>query len=351
MSNVTQEILRAWDDDEDESTGEPTDEVVTDTPEESEEEEEQEQADGDEAEDEDDEAESDEAEEDDSEEAVEEGEAEETSDEEPPLLFDTDDPEVIAFMRKYQDDPERAIKGSVQLQRALGRQGQEKAVMQRRIQQLEQEMAQQQSFSNGGFALSQEQREWVNEALESGNPQAYVQRAVQATEFDLARAVCGEWARESPFEAMRIAQAIDNAEYNYDQRQVSEQIGSTVDRGLLMTALVDHFPEMPLYEEQMTALLSNLGPAHPMVVDAHSDDPETAARGIIGIYEIARAQTATVKSAREKIKQERRQSADGAKRRAQVSSASASPSAGETPRPRQLMPGLTLEQLDAEWNQ
>ena len=336
--SVTDQIISAWDDEE--AEGAVVEQPAEEQPEEVVEEEQPEpdQEDGEEAEEED-------AQEDE-EEAVEEGEDEETAEEEPDEF--SDDPQVIAYLAKYQNDPERALKAAVQLQQALGRQGQEKAVLTRRVQELEAEIAQQQAFQVGQL-LSPEQQTWVEEAIGSQNPGNYVQQAVRAGEFDLARAVCAEWAREQPYEAMRVSQAVDGAEYNMHAQQYTAPTEEPVDHSMLLNALVDNFPDMPLYEQQMLTTLNNLGPGHPLVQDAQSADFAASAKAIINLYEIARARTATVKSTRERLNGKAKTDAAEARRRAVVSSSQATPGPSETPRAATIMPGLTLQQLDAEW--
>ena len=341
MSSVTDQILSAWDDDE-EAEGAVVEQPAEEQPEEVVEEE---QPEPDEQDDE--QAEEEDAQEDaEEEEVVEEGDEQEAEEEEVDDF--SDDPQVIAYLAKYQNDPERALKAAVQLQQALGRQGQEKAVLTRRVQELEAEIAQQQAFQVGQL-LSPEQQTWVEEAISSQNPGNYVQQAVRAGEFDLARAVCAEWAREQPYEAMRVSQAVDGAEYNMHAQQYTAPTEEPVDHSMLLNALVDNFPDMPLYEQQMLSTLSNLGPAHPLVQDAQSADFAASAKAIINLYEIARAQTATVKSTRERLNGKAKTDAAEARRRAVVSSSQVSPGPSETPRAATIMPGLTLQQLDAEW--
>ena len=100
----------------------------------------------------------------------------------------------------------------------------------------------------------------------------------------------------------------------------------------------------------MVSTMSALGETHPLVALARSQDPGEAAQGIIGIYEIARAKTATVTSTREQVKQSQRAGAEAARSKAQVSSSAASPQRAARPRSDQLMPGLTLAALEAEFD-
>lgn len=261
--------------------------------------------------------------------------------------YESDNPAVQAYLAKYQGDAEKALVAATHLQQVLGRQGQEKAVLTRRVEELEQELTQVRRFGQGAV-LSPEQRQWADQAVESENPSAYVQQAVQAGEFGLARAVCDQWAQEAPYEAARAAQVVDAAEWNASQADAAEPV--QFDRDELLDAIADHYPDMPEYSEKMTATLASLGETHPLVQDARSHDPETAARAIIGIYEIARAQSASVKTTRAKVQRDGQEAADDARRRAVVSSAQANPKPSEAPRPRKLMPGLTLEDLDAAWS-
>jgi len=283
------------------------------------------------------------------EEEPEEGEAEEGEEGEegePTVEYETDDPEVLAWLKRYQGDVDRALKGAVALQRAMGRQGQEKAVLNRRVQELERQLGQAQAFSGSQPFLTEDQRAWVETAADSGNPIAFVRAAVDEGEFELARAVCHAWARDDSFSAMRAAQAIDAAEFNASTAQIEQQ---TLETPKLLEILAEHYPDLPQYQQKMADLIEQMGPAHPLVEDARSPDPQTAARGIVGIYEVARASSTTITSAREQVRKHQRANGDAARAKARVSSAGASPSPGETPRPVALMPGLTLEQLDAEW--
>jgi hypothetical protein len=148
---------------------------------------------------------------------------------------------------------------------------------------------------------------------------------------------------------MRASQQVDAAEY---QTTMAQQQGEPqpLDTGKLMEVLVEYYPEMPQYEQQMVKTLEALGSEHPLVQDARAQSPEVAARGILAIYEIARSHTATVQSAREQVKNGRRQVAQEAKRKAVVSSSQQAPNPGQTPTPRKLGPGLTLEAIDAAWD-
>lgn len=342
---ITRQIIGVWDEEQpEESTAEVAEEPQPESEPEQEPEPEQPEREEGEPEPEEGEPEGEQPEEEEEAEE-EEGEPEEEPEEEV-TGYQSENPQVQAFLAKYQGDLERALAGAVQLQQVLGRQGQDKAVLTRRVQELEQELQQLRSFGPGP-ALSPEQRGWVDEAVESQNPVSYVQQALEANEFALARAVCDRWAEDAPYEAGRIAQQIDAAEWRTQQQVEQEQ--PQLDSGALMGVLIEHFPEMPQYEQQMLAAMNSLGDDHPLVQDARSNEPATAATAIVSIYEIARAQTTSVKTARTKLQRDGRQAADDARARAVVSSAQATPNAGETPRPRNIMPGLTLEALDEAW--
>lgn len=336
---VTDQIMSAWDELEAEEAAEPEAEAeeVVEAGEEPEE--------AIEAPDDGEEEEAEEAEEE--EEAEGEDEGEEESDEEAEEAEPEEpDPEVRAFLAKYNGDVDEALKGAAELQRVLGRQGQEKGQLARRVEELETELQRMQHFSGVSPAVNPEQREWIEEAVGSGNPGAYVNGALQAGEFGLARLVCQEWAREDPFQALRAAQVVDGAE---QQAQVVPEFDGPVDTGILLNVLSDNYPDMRNFEPEMISTLTKLGPGHPLVQDAQSGELERAARGIVGIYEIARASSTSVRAARDGVKRKQRQAGDDARQAAQVSSGSASPSKNETPRPVRLGPGLTLEDLEAEF--
>jgi hypothetical protein len=348
---VTEQILGAWDEivAEDEPAQETTDEVEGAEVGEPE----QESAEEPETEEEGDEEETEEESDEPEEEEVEEEEVGEGDDGDEPEVgdepeFATDDPEIKAFLAKFQGDVEKALRYNLQAQRALSTQNDEKRLLARRVSELETQLAETTAFSPGGVLLNEEQRTWVGEALESGSPVLYVREAVKAQEFDLARAVCSAWGEHAPYEALRAAQLIDYAEASTSTSQEAVE-PEPLDHNELLRVLSDHFPDLPNYASQMTAAMEHLGEGHPLVVDARSHDPEQAVRGVVGIYEIARASERSTSSAREEIQNGAREKAKSARKRAVVSSTGASPSPGETPRSVRLGPGLTLDQLDEEW--
>ena len=345
--SVMSQLLSAWDEVD---TAEPVEKPEETTPEPPETEEEVETKDEPEPEPEESEAEDVVAgEEDTEEEPEEEGEAEEEETESEPVSFSTTDPAILAYLARYDNSPEKALKAAVELQRVITRQGTEKNQALARVQELEQELAQAQMFQSGPAWLSDEQREYVNGAVASDNPLPWVQQAVKAGEFDLARAITEEWANESPFPAMRAAQMVDQAEAQSSYEPQPQ--GQGFDQSHLLELLVDNFPEMPRYEQQMVTALQKLGDNHPLVLAAKSQDPQEAARAIIGLYEIAKASSTSVASARQKVRQKAKEDAAAARQAAVVSSGSASPSGGETPRKMMIAPGLSLEDLDSEFAQ
>jgi len=285
----------------------------------------------------------------------EEGDEEDEADEEggdeeeapAPSGFIPDDPELAAFLTKFQGDVSKALRYGLQSQQALSRMNERERALLQRAQDLEVQLSEANAFAGGGVLLSEEQRSWVGEAIESGNPVMYVREAVRAQEFDLARAVCAAWGDHAPFEALRAAGMVDQAEAYSASNTVQAQ---PIDHSELLGVLSQHFPDLPEYAEQMKQTIDGLGDNHPLVIEARSNDPQQAVRGVIGIYEIARASTRATASTREQIKNGNREKAQSARKAAVVSSGGASPSPSETPRSNiRLGPGLTLEQLDEEW--
>jgi hypothetical protein len=361
-NQITEQILGAWDDDESEASAEESPEVAEPVATTSEGEEDLVEAvAGDVTEDEDEEEEpktpdeegevlveepGEEAEEEE-EEAPEEEEAEPSGDEEV-SAFHSDDPEVQALLARHNGDVEATLKAAANQRRLFGRQGQELGQAREHISRLEGELAQAALFRQGGAFITAEQQAWVEEAAGSENPLSYIQAAVEAEEYDLARAVL-EQAEITPLQAMRLAQGIDMAQGRSTAALQPEQ-QQVLDHQALFTVLTDFYPDMPQFSEEMTATLARLGEDHPLASLARSHDPEEAAQGIIGLYEIARAKTATVTSTREQVKTKSRQAGDAARRSAQVSSAQATNAQAQTPRTRPIMPGLTLEALEAEFD-
>jgi hypothetical protein len=169
---------------------------------------------------------------------------------------------------------------------------------------------------------------------------------VDQGEFELARAVCREWALSSPYDALQVGQWVN--QYEGAVYQASQQ-APQVSTDQVLEALDEAMPEMRAYYAQMTEVVAKLGETHPLVAESRSTDPEEAMRGVIGLYEIARASTATVNGAQAELKKQRRKAGDDERAKGLVSSRSNSPSTAETPRSRLLMPGLTQEALDTEF--
>src|SRR5262245_20849134 len=253
-------------------------------------------------------------------------------------------PDVVAFLSKYNGDVEAALKGAAELSHVLGRQGREKTQLAERVEELERQLTRAQTFSAGSIPFNEEQREWIEEAAGSDNPAGFVQLAVDQGEFDLARAVCQEWAREDPFNAGRVGAQVDSIE---QASPVVEQ--PAFDLGHLLEAARDHFPDMPAYWGQMSRLIYTLGDDHYLVVAARSQDVEEAARGIVGLYDMAKTTTVNVREAKETVRAKKRKAGDDVRREAQVTSAATSPAREQTPRQTQIMPGLDLEELEAEF--
>ena len=279
-----------------------------------------------------------------------EDESEEEGDESEPEAEDVvaeGDPEVQAFLSKYGNDPQKALKGAAELSRLLGRQGRDLSRAQTENEQLRAALMESQAVHAGlGMPLNEQQREWVEGAAASPNPAAFVQQAVNEGEFDLARAVCREWAVASPYDALQVGQWV-NARQDEMYRAANQAPQATTDQ--IIAALDEAMPEMRPFYGQMTHVIAQLGDGHPLVQQSRSPDAEEAMAGMIGLYEIARASTATIEGAQDEAKKKRRREADDERARGQVSSATNSPSHAETPRARVLMPGLTQEALDTEF--
>jgi len=271
-------------------------------------------------------------------------EAEEEDEDEPEEVVAEFSPDVQAFLAKYGGDVEAALKGAAELSHVLGRQGREKTQLQEQVDELQRQLARAQTFSSGAIPFNEEQREWIEEAAGSDNPAGFVQLAVDQGEFDLARAVCQEWAREDPFNAGRVGAQVDSIE---QASRVVEQ--PAFDLGHMLEAARDHFPDMPAYWGQMSRLIYTLGDDHYLVVAARSQDVEEAARGIVGLYDMAKTTTVNVREAKETVRAKKRKAGDDVRREAQVTSAATSPAREQTPRQTQIMPGLTLEELEAEF--
>lgn len=259
------------------------------------------------------------------------------------LSGSTADPEIIDLLSRYSD-VEAALKGQVELQRLVSRQGAEKRQLQAQVEQLQAQVTQAQMFSqHGPSMLDEQQRGWVEEAVQSEQPLAYIHSAVQAGQFDLARAIVEEWGSENPFQAIRAAQLIDAAEYQAMEAQ-QQYATPAFAQSSFFDQLTSMYPDMPQHQEQMLLTLKGLGDEHPLVIAARSADMNEAARGVIGIYEIAKAQNATLRSTRETVKKREKEAGARARQAAVVSSAQSTAAAPQAPRQQEIVPGLTWEQ-------
>jgi len=257
------------------------------------------------------------------------------------------DPEVRAFLAKYGGDPEKALKGAAELSRLLGRQGRDLSKATEENAQLRAALIESQTVNAGlGAPLNEAQREWVEGAAQSPNPAAFVQQAVNEGQFELARAVCREWAVSNPYDAMQVGGWVNGREAEMYQAVAQGPQAST---DQIIAALDEAMPEMRPYYATMTQVIAQLGDEHPLVQQSRSNDPEDAMAGMIGLYEIARASTATIEGAQSELKKRKRREADDERAKGVVSSGANSPSRAETPRDRLLMPGLTQEALDTEF--
>jgi hypothetical protein len=258
-------------------------------------------------------------------------------------------PDVQAFLDRHEGNIEKALRTAVEIQSMLGARNREQGELNQRVAQLEAELAQAQAMTASGIGLTPEQHEWVSSAIESEQPAAYIQSAVQAGEFDLARAICDAWGEGGEaYQALRARQMVDQAEYHAQQvEQVAQPQGPPlISHQDLLGMISEQVPDFADYEPEMVEIISQLGEAHPMVMAAKSQDPNEAAMGLIDIYKAAQTRRVRVSQAREQHEQQTAERHDGAKRRAAVSSSTSRTTHEEPPRPQQIMPGLTLEELE-----
>lgn len=338
-SEITRQTLSAWDEiiaeeerERAEAAGETPEPSPEEEPKEADEagEEEQEDDSGAEVGDEDDDEE-------DAEEEGEDGDAEHDGE----SAYETEDIEVRAFLDKYGGDLDKALKGAAELAHVLGRQGMEKTQLQSEVEAMREEIERLRLVAAGATPLTEEQRAWVEQAVTSGNPAFFVQQAVDAGEFDLAKNLCQEWGREDPFNARRVADQVDQIE------EQARNVPQYVDHERLLAVMVERDPQMRGYEEAMIQVVERLGAEHVIVQDARSNDLNRSISGLQAIYELAKASRTSVKAAREEVRTKARAKADRAKADAVVTSGNGSVANGGTPRSREVMPGLTFEALEA----
>lgn len=257
-------------------------------------------------------------------------------------------PEVQAYLDRHGGDLNKALKTMVEAQTMLARRNTEYGEQGRTIARLEAELAQAQAFAAQTQAMTPEQNEWVQAAVESEQPVAFVQQAVAAGEYELARAVCDAWGSEGDaYAALRTRQQVDAAEAYAYQAQAAAEPPPTMAREDLYELITQQVPDFPDYEQDMVEIVNQLGRSHPMVVASNSADPAEAAAGLVDLYRVAQTRKLRVAEARTQIEEEQREKKVAEKKRGRVSSAASRSSTTETPQARRIMPGLTVEELDA----
>jgi hypothetical protein len=119
-----------------------------------------------------------------------------------------------------------------------------------------------------------------------------------------------------------------------------------IPREELISLITQQVPDFPDYGEDMVEVVNQLGHSHPMVLAANSTDPAEAAAGLVDLYRVAQTRKTRVAEARSAVENETRNKKVAEKKRGRVSSAASRSSTTEPPRPQQIMPGLTLDELD-----
>lgn len=257
-------------------------------------------------------------------------------------------PDVQAFLDRHDGDIDKALQSAAEQYRMIGERNRLHGEMTARVAQLEAELVQARAFQAGALGLTPEQAEWVGQAVESEQPMAFVQSAVAAGEFDLARAVCDAWGEQGDaYQALRTRQMVDEAEGAAAYAQRATEPPPAIPQEELMGMIQEQVPDFSNYWSEMTEIVTQLGRNHPMVVAANSPDPNEAAAGLIDIYKVARTRSARVNEARKQHEAQQRERGVAARKQARVSSASSRTSHEEPPQVTRIAPGLTLEELDA----
>lgn len=256
-------------------------------------------------------------------------------------------PDVQAYLDRHAGNVEAALRTALEAKTMLDRRNTEYGDLLRTNQMLEAQLAQAQTFTPTG-GLDPEQTAWVEQAVQSETPGAYVQSAVAAGEFDLARAVCDAWGSEGDaYSALRTRQMVDEAEYHARASYEASQPPPEFSREELYGLIQEQVPDFGEYWDEMTEVVTQLGQNHPMVAAAKSNDPNQAALGLIDIYQVARTRKTRVSEARKQHEAQQRERGVAERKKARVSSASSRTSTEEPPQSVRIAPGLTLEELDA----
>jgi hypothetical protein len=257
-------------------------------------------------------------------------------------------PDVQAFIDRHDGDLGKALLTAAEQYRVIGERNRLHGEMTRRVMEMEAELAQARAFQAGQIGLTPEQAEWVEAAIESEQPTAYIQSAVASGEFDLARAVCDAWGENGDaYAALRTRQMVDQAEGAAQYAQQAAEPPPTIPQEELFGMISEQVPDFSNYWAEMTEVVTQLGRGHPMVIAANSADPNEAATGLIDLYKVARTRATRVSEARKTVEEQQRERGVAKRKQARVSSSSSRTSHEEPPPTTKIGPGLTLEDLDA----
>lgn len=236
------------------------------------------------------------------------------------IVLEIDDPDVAAFLEKYDGDLNKALRGATELQRLQGRQGQELGElreMKGQLEALQQIVAQQQQPRFAGPDPR---------VLIEDDPKAAAHLAVQQGDANTMMAAVQAWAEEEPFEA---ALFVTNLQQEYAISQLREELQGQqpapadpeLELAKAMAPVLQRHPDL----EQHLPDIGEAAKERPLLRRALEEgSPQERAQALEDLYVIARSRQTgdTSAEAIRRIQVRSKAEAEQAKAEAAVVSAS-----------------------------
>lgn len=220
----------------------------------------------------------------------------EDEEEEEALALDVDDPEILAYLAKYNNDPVAALKAATNLQSVLGRQGSENGELKAQIQELRALVEQRMTappLQTVNFAAL------LDPDSEQFNPEQAASIALQQGDANALQAAMQTWTTVGPYgeeptaaEAFKAATFWNGVQQRFMLETLAQELGKSapaaqpdqeLDREV--AGVMTRHPDLETYLPQIGALANE----RPLMRQAlESGTPAERAQALEDLYLLAR---------------------------------------------------------------
>lgn len=266
-------------------------------------------------------------------------EEEETTEEEPAaesdddvITLEIDDPEVAAFLQKYDGDLDKALRGAAELQKMSGRQGGELGELRNELQQMKQAIERGMQPQVDYTSRLDRVAEIEDDAQRSEAYQGLAEHAANAGDFESMAEVVREWKEEDPFAASMFSSTLI-AQFERDamleQLQAQAPAPAAADDQAAVNVEVSKVVERHPDIEKFLPQIGEIAKERPYLEAAlQKGSPQERASALEDLYLLARSrETDTSSAAIQRIQVKTRQDNERAKADAAVVSGSRSSNA------------------------